>query len=271
MKRLLCLGALLGFAAGCNAQAFNRIADVAIIDTNTGAALTPYYSRGEYWVAGKAGSRYAIEIRNRLGERLLAVISVDGINVLSGATAAWDQEGYVFGGTQRYQIAGWRKSDAEVAAFTFGESSDSYAGRTGRPGNIGVIGVALFRERPPQPVYGEPMIGNSAEDASKSSQASDAQARRAESAPGVSAVAPPLAKLGTGHGAREYSYVEHTDFLRQQSQPNQVIRIHYDSLDNLLAMGIVKRPRPMPPSTNPFPGSPASGYVPDPPGGYLAE
>jgi hypothetical protein len=77
---------------------------------------------------------------------------------------------------------------------------------------------------------------------------------------------PSAPKLGTGHGEREYSYVNHTEFLRMQTQPNEVIRIHYDSLDNLFAMGIIKRPRPQPPTANPFPASPEQQYVPDPPG-----
>src|SRR5208283_5866339 len=101
------------------------------------------------------------EIRNCLGERLLAVTSVDGINVISGATAGWDQTGYVFGPGERYQITGWCKSDAEVAAFTFTDSPNSYAERTGRPANVGVVGVAVFRERPPQPVYALPPLGQS--------------------------------------------------------------------------------------------------------------
>jgi hypothetical protein len=73
-------------------------------------------------------------------------------------------------------------------------------------------------------------------------------------------------KLGTGHGEREYSYVENTEFLRMQPEPNEVIRIRYDSLDNLVAMGIVRRPRPTPPVPNPFPGSQERQFVPDPPG-----
>ena len=51
-----------------------------------------------------------------------------------------------------------------------------------------------------------------------------------------------------------------------QSQPNEVIRIRYDSLDNLFAMGIIKRPRPAAPGANPFPASPEQQYVPDPQG-----
>src|SRR5450631_4438697 len=84
--------------------------------------------------------------------------------------------------------------------------------------------------------------------------------------PMTSSVPAPAPKLGTGHGEREYSYVNHTEFQRMQAQPNEVIRIRYDSLDNLFAMGIIKRPRPAAPGANPFPASPVQQYVPDPQG-----
>jgi hypothetical protein len=253
-------------ATSCDAQAVRGLAEIAIIDRDSGVALSSHYYNGEYWVAGKPGARYAIQIHNRLGERLLAVTSVDGVNVVSGATAGWDQNGYVFGPGERYQITGWRKTDAEVAAFTFADSSNSYAARTGRPANVGMIGVAVFRERQspqvdsalsPQP----PLIGQS----SGRADASRAYESATPSAPTLREAAP-AAKLGTSHGAREYSYVDHTEFLRMQPQPNEIIRIHYDSLDNLFAMGIIKRPRLAPPASNPFPASPEQQYVPDPPG-----
>jgi hypothetical protein len=325
MQRTFNFAALLALAAAGNspapAQGVGGMADVAIIDRDSGAVLSPHYYRGEYWVAGTPGARYAIEIRNRLGERVLAVTSVDGVNVVSGATAGWDQTGYVFSPGERYQITGWRKSDAEIAAFTFTDSPNSYAERTGRPANVGVIGVALFRERAPQPVYGNPTIGratgqpsgqppaprpdasesarrqgmdrpesaksaesaraadsaataNSAGAANSAGGANPASAfeeRLAAAAPAPSGLSMPRAaapapKLGTGHGEREYSYVNHTDFERLQQQPNEVIRIRYDSFDNLLAMGIVKRPRPAVPGVNPFPVSPEQQYVPDPRG-----
>jgi hypothetical protein len=291
MNRMTFFAVVLGLASTCKAQGMGTVAEVAVIDRDTGAVLSPHYYRGEYWVAGNPGSRYANEIRTRLGERLLAVTSVDGVNVVSGETASFDQTGYVFSPGERYQITGWRKTDAEVAAFTFTESPNSYAERTGRPANVGVIGVAIFRERPPQPVYSPPMIGGlsaqaHAPNASDSARGSPAE-RASNSAASESAVlgedkvsagmpaapsmavpraAVPAAKLGTGHGEREYSYVNRTEFSRMQSQPNEVIRIRYDSFDNLLAMGIVKRPRPAAPTANPFPASPEQQYVPDPAG-----
>jgi hypothetical protein len=145
MKRLMYFAISVVLASVCEAQAVRGLADVSIIDRDTGVVLDTHYYRGEYWVAGRPGGRYAIEIHNHLGERLLAVTSVDGVNVVSGETAAWDQGGYVFGPGDRYQITGWRKSDAEVAAFTFTDLANSYAARTGRPANVGVIGVATSR------------------------------------------------------------------------------------------------------------------------------
>jgi hypothetical protein len=273
MNRIYPFALCLALSAACDAQVIGGIAEVAIIDRDSGAVLSPYYYRGEYWVAGRPGARYSIEIRNRLGERMLAVTSVDGVNVVSGATAAWDQTGYVFSPGESYQITGWRKTDAEVAAFTFTESPNSYAERTGRPANVGVIGVAMFRERPAPRAYSPPMIGGSSERARDSTAAAPfaPAAQAMAGAPVAAAVAtplsvPPAPKLGTGHGEREYSYVSHTEFSRMQGQPNEVIRIRYDSLDNLMAMGIVKRPRPLPLGANPFPASPEQQYVPDPPG-----
>jgi hypothetical protein len=257
------------------AGAVGRLASVALVDRDSGAVLGAHYYRGEYWVAGRPGARYAIEIRNCTGARLLAVTSVDGVNVLSGATAGYEQTGYVFDAGERYQISGWRKSNSEVAAFTFTDAGESYAARTGRPASVGVIGVALFRERAPV-TYSPPKVAPSPQASAADSSAAGAseagaEARREADSPssvsGFMGGAPPPAKLGTGHGGREYSYVVDTEFRRAQSEPNEVIRIRYDSLENLVAMGVIRRPRPWPPAPEPFPDSPPRQYVPDPPSG----
>jgi hypothetical protein len=125
-----------------------RLANIRIIDRSSGSALPIYEHQGEYWVVGSSGSNYAISMQRRQGHgRTLAVTSVDGINVISGQTAAYLQTGYVLSGFGAYEINGWRKNLQEVAAFTFAAPNDSYASRTGRAANIGVIGVALFSEQ----------------------------------------------------------------------------------------------------------------------------
>ena len=67
------------------------------------------------------------------GVRVLAVIAVDGVNIVTGQTAAWNQDGYVLRPWASHEIAGWRKSTQEVAAFELAALPDSYAALTGRP------------------------------------------------------------------------------------------------------------------------------------------
>lgn len=305
--------------AALQALAIGRLADVTVVDRSTGATLPVYQHQGEYWVAGKPGNCYAIAVRNRLGERVLAVMAVDGVNVLSGDTAGYGQTGYVFKPYERDRITGWRKSNSEVAAFEFSASQNSYAARTGRPGDVGVIGVALFKEQRPEPVHtwpnysqrrsdstskrrheGEPSARSempaspapaaratpakpaappaaAAESASPS--ANDSAKKSSEQAPAgalqgqADRMAPPIAsvqpapKLGTAHGRREASYTSTTEFERQQSEPNEVIRIRYDSRENLIASGVIREPVYPAPSGSPsaFPNSANTSYVPDPP------
>jgi hypothetical protein len=253
MNRSLAI-ALFGLAAS-PAFAVGRLADVSIVDRDTGKTLTAHLYRGEYWVAGRPGARYAVNVRSQHHGRVLAVTSVDGINVITGGNAAFNQTGYIYDPWQGYDIAGWRKSSQEIAAFTFTSIPRSYAARTGRPQNVGIIGVALFRERP-EPMVAQPMYEQSAvADAGASApSASENRSARSKSTEG----------LGTGHGRREFSEVRHVDFEREQSQPNEIIRIRYDSYDNLVALGVIRRtptPRYAP---QPFPEEPGLGYVPDP-------
>jgi hypothetical protein len=76
----------------------------------------------------------------------------------------------------------------------------------------------------------------------------------------------PSPKLGTAHGERETSIISRTQFVRNSPQPDEIIRIRYDSHANLVALGIIPSPRVQPaqPLPNAFPGATAS-YVPDPP------
>ena len=75
------------------AQAIGRLVDVDVIDRDTGAQLPVYQHRGEWWIAGRPGARYAIQVRNAAPGRVLGVMAVDGVNVISGDTASWEQTG----------------------------------------------------------------------------------------------------------------------------------------------------------------------------------
>ena len=241
------------------------LSDVVVIDRTTGQQLPIYRHRGRMYVEGQVGDRYGVQVRNRTGGRILTLISVDGVNVVTGETAATSQSGYVLGPWQSADINGWRKSTQDVAAFYFTSVPDSYAGRTGRPDNVGVIGIATFAEYvQPQPVQAPFISDSRARADAPSSLASDRtaapQAAPSSTAP-ESAAAARLQreeKVATGHGERIYAPTRNTEFRRASAAPNEVISIYYDSRANLIAMGVIPA---QPRLAQPFPNS---AFVPDP-------
>lgn len=256
------------------AYGLGRIAEVSVVDRATHAVLPVYYALGSYWVAGTPGRRYGLVIRNALGGRVLAVTSVDGVNVVSGETAAVGQTGYVLAPFERCEIDGWRKSDQEVAAFEFTSVGQSYAALTGRPASVGVLGVALFRERPappPEPpslAYNDGRVDAGERAVAAGKAALEPLGARAPAPASSASVAPramDMPTLGTGHGEREPSVVTHTEFERAGEHPDEVLKIRYDSFDHLVAMGVIRLPLPRRAQPDAFPGSPLLGYVPDPP------
>ena len=270
------------------------LVDLSIVDRDTGATLPTYGHHGRSYVPGEPGHHYALHLYNHTGERVMVVLSVDGVNAVTGQTAGTDQAGYVLGPWEAADIDGWRKSDYDVAQFVFTALDDSYAARTGRPDNVGVVGMAVFRERVREPVYVpqpySPPV--STEDKDGNQPYDRREAMRDAAPPPPAAAAPiggamaaqaargaPMAKsadrldsasgavaqqIGTGHGDREYSPIAQTTFERMSSSPQQVTQIWYDTPQQLAARGIMPRWYPRYPRENPQQAFPV-GYVPDPP------
>ena len=243
------------------------LASVDIYDRSAGTSLPMYRHHGRRYVAGRPGNEYAIRIRNNTDRRVLAVVSVDGVNAVTGESASPDQSGYVLEPGGYVNIQGWRKDLNRTAAFYFSDPSDSYAARTGRPMDLGVIGVALFRERDfERPAF----LSRERRSAVPSPQApaeadaaGDSKARGEAGSPEYAAAAR-LPSLGTGHGRGEYSPVEQVAFERASTRPDQLIAIRYERRETLIAMGVLPEPRPRPyhRQPDPFPGT--LGFVPDP-------
>ncbi len=240
MKSWKTLSAALLLAFSSQAGAVGGLADLTVYDRNQGRNLPVYWHEGRAYVVGNPGNEYQLNIRSRQGEEVLAVLSVDGVNAITGETAAAQQSGYVLSPWRALEVKGWRKDLSRTAAFYFTSLPDSYAARTGRPDNVGAIGLALFRKKKPEPVQFAPIAPQSKLERSS----------RAAEAP-----------LGTGHGRNEISYARQVGFERASSEPAETVVIYYDSYRNLLARGIIPQPSPQPrPVPNPFPG-----FVTDPP------
>jgi len=259
MKTLLIALALAaGLAHAAPASAVGRLLDLSVYDRDTGRSLPVYQHHGRYYVAGEPGHRYRIALRSRSGEDLLAVLSVDGVNAVSGQTAGWSQAGYVLDPRASTDVLGWRKSLSQVADFVFTDIGQSYAAKTGRPDNVGVIGVAVFR-RKPQPVYEPPMVSEIAASPAPPA-AADAAAAPSAMRGAEQRAAKASAPLGTGHGEREYSSVTEVEFERASSSPDEVVTLYYDTWNNLAAQCVIPCERPRPVRPEPFPGR----FVPDP-------
>ena len=270
----------------------NRLVSVDVYDRVDSSALTVWQKDGRHYIVGMPGHEYAVRIRNLTAGRVLVVTSVDGVNVVSGDTAAPSQSGYVLEPWGSVEIAGWRKSLSRTAAFYFTDLGDSYAARTGRPQNVGVIGVAAFEEKKVQRITQNAPNWDwrARKDAAEMPRSTEPTAASPAPPPAAAPAPPPaesagsamrenaqpmardqlagaeaktLGKLGTGHGRSEDSRVTVTSFERATPYPAETVAIQYDRRENLIAMGVLPQPTPYIArrEPNPFPGM---RFAPDP-------
>ena len=270
MIRRLLLALALTSAAACSPLSARDLVGFDIIDRDTGQVLPEYGHRNQDWIAGVPGHRYSVRLTNTTGERVLVVLSVDGVNAVSGQTASASQNGYVLDAWETAEIGGWRTSLNDIAQFVFTDLPDSYAARTGRPDDVGVIGIAVFKERQlrPRPQYAPPIVAEQ-----ERQRDERAAGNMAPAAPATSSADRALAKadaprqsLGTGYGQREWAPVGQTEFIRASRNPQQVSQLRYDDTDHLVAIGVLRRPyrshRPSGPRAFP------NGFVAEPPRGW---
>lgn len=112
-----------------------------------GRPAKEYYHEGKIFIEGREGTSYKIKVRNNGSNRIKAVISVDGLNVINGEEATLLGRGYIINGYNSLTVDGWRKSNSNVHEFYFSEKNESYSVRSGKGDkNIGIIGVSIVEE-----------------------------------------------------------------------------------------------------------------------------
>jgi len=114
------------------------------------APLYPAPDADRFYLEARAGARYAVSLTNRTRERVGVVLTVDGLNAISGLRDSGVGRMYVLGPWEETTVRGWRSSMTDVRQFTFVNERASYAARAGKAnGRMGWIEVAVFREHRP--------------------------------------------------------------------------------------------------------------------------
>lgn len=259
---------------------------------------THHHENHLYAEAPKSGS-YVIRLRNDGPSRRLAVLSVDGVNVIDGEDARHDGPGYLLGPWETIEVPGWKRNDKKVANFEFAPDKASYAEKTGRgTRNVGVIGVAVFDEKvkarpiviekhvhhhdwpwiprtpwpwtnPYLPVWNGPHVdvmsevycATNSSPAARSSISTRSATNTAPSAPRTKSI-----DVGTAYG-KEADFITHSvAFERATTQPAVVLALHYATRERLKKMGVdLSKKVEKATAPNPFPGSTGTS-VPAPPG-----
>jgi hypothetical protein len=216
--------------------------------TENDGALPTFAMNTRRFVMGALGERYKIRLTNVTASRVEAVVSVDGLDAIDGKAANVSKRGYLIDPFDSVTIEGWRTSLDAVAAFRFSSVPNSYAGRTDQDRNVGVIGVAVFRERPPPaPVVIAPRNWHSweARRSAPTPKMSPPSSAAPSSASAMGEAAQDRAGLGTEFGEQHTSHVTQTTFQRESPAPSTIAELRYNDRDGLLAMGV-----PVPPVPN---------------------
>ncbi|NIR32780.1 MAG: hypothetical protein GWN84_26475 [Gammaproteobacteria bacterium] len=153
---LVMLVMLVPAAAQATVSPAFRPVDVEIVADGRGPLSQYPVQRGRdgnvyrAYLEARNGQNYAVRVRNRTGHRIGLVIAVDGRNIISGAKShlVRSERMYVLGPYQQATYKGWRTSLAQVHRFYFTEAGDSYAMAWGDDSAMGVIALAVYREKP---------------------------------------------------------------------------------------------------------------------------
>jgi len=205
----------------------------------TGAVLPTYWHGGRTFVLGRLGKRYLVRVRNGSAERAEVVISVDGRDVVDGGPSSWTKRGYLVQPHGELTVDGYRLSAGAVAAFRFSSVPRSYAALEGDARDVGVIGIAVFREQQPVALADPP-------DLARKSTAGESSRGAPRSVPAPNAA--PVERrpgLGTEFGEEHESHVRFVAFMRASARPSTVMTLRYDDRAGLLAAGVpLDRDRP---------------------------
>lgn len=122
------------------------------VETPDGRAVRVYGHDGRSYIESREDMVYRIRVKNQTANRIKAVISVDGISIISGkpVTDSKEETGYILQPYAEELFKGYRVDDNQVAEFKFVKREASYATEKGEGANNGVIAVRAYAEKESQ-------------------------------------------------------------------------------------------------------------------------
>ncbi len=129
-----------------------------------GKPIREFYHEGKFYIEARQNTTYSIKLKNHGHKKIMAVLSVDGIDVLKGKNATEAESGYIINPYSTTEIKGYRIDDDNVATFKFDDGKTSYStqveqkfnpekiekvkkGEIAPSKNNGVIGVRIWEEK----------------------------------------------------------------------------------------------------------------------------
>jgi hypothetical protein len=190
---------------------------------------------GYRWIAGLPGDSYQIRVKSLAG-RIGVALAIDGSDALRDQPADLANPSLQII-ADKYTFKGFRVDDSNTRDFIFGTVAGSVADQAGRPGSIGTIGIAAWREQP---------------DASAAYATYDFNTSYCGEMP---VAIPRSPSLGTHAGDIKHDPVHRVEFERSGSP--DVLEIGYNTISVLYEMGVTQRSADDHPRA--FPGS-TTGY-----------
>jgi hypothetical protein len=246
-----------------------------------------YEHNNQYFVEGRAGSNYELQLTNHTSGRVEVILSVDGLSVIDGKEAGPHSRSYLIDCKSSLKVPGWLLDSGSAAKFAFAGKGNSYASQIDRGQNIGVIGALVYKEKsisypllspylwnsnipvtnvftptyPNYPInypfnYSAYSINNIA--SSRGTSSSAVNSATVSSAPASSMY---NQSLGTAFGDQT-SFVTHPVAFNRGEQL-VVMSLYYDNLRGLRAKGVpIEQRQKVSHKPNAFPG--LTGCVPPP-------
>lgn len=230
---------------------------VSVHVTTAQGDLLPRYHGGKTYVEAEPGQSYTLVLGNHSSQRKLVVLTVDGLNTITGKVGSYADPGWVLEPGQTARIEGWKLDSESAAAFTFGGKNESYAAKTGHgTKNVGIIGAAVFDEKNLMSYWQG--LGNFSSGITSGSgggtwssggppQVYASHSHSTTDLPTAGTLSVKSSSVGTQFGQKTEMRSSSTTFSRASTAPSSVVVLHYGTRADLKRWGVpldVQKPSP---------------------------